>query len=168
VKNTLISIFVVSILTNVAMCQRAKKYVAVVTAANGETTKGILQSVNDSTITLLKGKKEIELSTRAINTLKIRRVSAFGRGMMPGLAGGASLGFIIGYASHENPCKDSPGFCFDIGPGFSGMVGAVLGGTAGMLVGGAVSANGKHFPIDQALLHEGLKVELQKYSTAKE
>jgi hypothetical protein len=155
-------------LTHVAFGQRAKKYVAVVTAPDGGRTKGILQFVTDSTITLLKGKNQINFSTRSIKQLRVRRVSAFGRGMLPGLAGGASLGFIIGYATHENPCADSPVFCFDIGPGFSGMVGAVIGGTAGMLISGGLWTTGKHFSIDQTVLHEGMKLELQKYSLDRE
>jgi hypothetical protein len=146
---------------------KKKVYKLKIIDKNESALKGYLISVRDSTLHLnerLDGSGAFEVKTDQIKLIKVRRKGSIGKGIAIGAATGGVLGYIIGYASYQEPDCTGTFFCFDYGPESDGAAGMTLGILIGGTIGGIVGGSSKKFEIngDQNSF-ELIKPELSKY-----
>lgn len=127
---------------------------------NGDTVKGFLLALNDSSITLIqsiKPGKETTFSISQIKGIRLRKKHAVLKGYLVGSSSGAIIGGLIGYGLYSPPdCDDtlfgSPtGLCelSALGSSFSAFVGgAAIGTISGGILGLAIGAGYKKFDIN--------------------
>jgi uncharacterized protein YcfJ len=132
------------VITSSVHAQR-NRYKANIILINGKSTKGYLNALTDSALTITN-RVTTEIKVSEIRKIKMRHRSSLWKGTVIGTATGAVLGGVIGYSTYEEP--DCAGFCIDFGPEGDAMAGAVLGAGVGALLGLAIGANSKDFLIN--------------------
>ncbi len=120
---------------------------------NGEIAKGYLFALNDSNIQISTSFKPFSDTIFAIHQIKkisLRKKNAKGNGFLIGMASGAVVGAVIGYASYSPPPPCVGGFCINLfdGPDYSALGGAILGSLTGGMLGLAAGARYKKYVIN--------------------
>ena len=126
--------------------KKGKVYVVWVTKMDGSEEKGFFYEANEDGIAINKSKTLNEsnlilVEVANINTIKIRRRGAVGKGAGIGLLAGAGLGIISGYASGDDPqgflssSKEDKAVFLGVSLGLLGSgLGAVIGTTREKIV----------------------------------
>ena len=113
--------------------------------------RGYLCGVRDSIILInesLKTNNPFEVKVSEIKTIRLRRKGSVGRGIAIGAGIGALTGYIIGYATYQEPdCDSGNFFCIDFGPEFSGFGGMGAGILIGAGIGALAGGSSKKFEI---------------------
>ena len=78
--------------------------VTIITATNPGKIHGLLYQVSDSSIVVIDDDQRISVPAKSIQSLKIKRKGAVGRGAAVGALTGFGLGAIIGLASGDDEC----------------------------------------------------------------
>ncbi len=161
-----LSLLLLLVATSYSFAQpKNKVYKLRIQTKDGQTKKGYLMELNDSTLalspTLVKTNTEV-IAYQVISKIKVRDRKALVKGVLIGTSCGAFIGAIVGFASYE-PVDCSGAFlCLDYGPQYDVLGGAVVGAMAGGLLGLIIGSASKEIPIDK-FDTEQLQNELKIY-----
>jgi hypothetical protein len=134
------------------LVQAQIKYKANVHTLSGNRIMGqILRVTKDSLYLLEDNRNTLVIMDHEIETLRIKRKGAAGRGFIAGAATGIVIGGVIGYASYTPECSSG---CWDFGPEYDALGGALVGFVAGSLLGTAIGGTGKEFKIEDGRVLE--------------
>lgn len=164
--NRLLSLLLLLVVTCYSFAQpKNKVYKLRILTKDGQTKKGYLRELNDSTLAIsptpAKSITEV-IAYQAISKIKARDRKAIVKGAIIGAASGAVIGAFVGAASYEPVDCSGTWICIDYGPTYDIMGGALLGGMAGALIGLAIGSSSKEIQTDKRD-PEQLRNELKKY-----
>gem|GEM_PF-5734314 len=131
--------------------RKATEYRLKVELMDGTSNKGLLKSINDTSISIqVRGNENTvhDFSAGQIRSIAWRRKSSFGRGAALGALSGLVLGTAVGYATYSRPDCDPGGLCVDFGPELNAMAGAISGAFIGSVTGSLAGLINKKSPVD--------------------
>lgn len=109
--------------------------VTIFTATNPGKIHGLLYQVSDSSIVVIDDDQRISVPAKSIQSLKIKRKAAVGRGAAVGALTGFGLGAMIGLASGDDECPQGSICIYQATAGEKALGGGIVLSGGGALIG---------------------------------